>query len=410
MQVSFFIARRIAFNKASSFSRFIITIAMVATAISVAVMILATALVSGFQQTIQDKIFSFWGHLHVNQYQPNASPLTDQVPIFNDGNFRKKVLAMPGVAAINSFATKSVLVKAGADIEGMIFKGVDKDYNWKTIQSFLLEGRLIRYTDSAYAPEVLISATTASLLKLKLNDAIVVYFVRGDGLPPRARKLTICGIYKTGIEEYDKTYFLGDLQLIRKLNDWDSDQIGGYEVFLKDYKNMDATSDAILDLLPQEQTVRSMREVYPNIFDWLALQNKNEIIILIIMTIVAVINMVTAILILILERTNMVGILKALGMRNTSLQQIFVFQSGYIVLVGVLLGNILGLGLAFLQLQTGFFKLPEESYYMTTAPISLHWGKIVFINLATILICVAILFIPSVLIRKIVPVKAIQFK
>ncbi|WP_295118699.1 FtsX-like permease family protein [uncultured Chitinophaga sp.] len=410
MQVSLFIARRIAFNKASSFSRFIITIAMAATAISVAVMILATALINGFQQTIQDKIFSFWGHLHINQYQPNASPLTDQTPFPADKKFTARLLATPGVTAVNTFATKSVLVKTKTDIEGMIYKGVDKNYNWSRISGFLQEGRLIRYNDTAYSPEVLVSATTARLLKLKLNDAIIVYFVRGDGLPPRARKLTICGIYKTGIEEYDKTYFLGDLQLIRKLNDWDRNEIGGYEVFLDDYRKMDKVSELVVDFMPEEQTVRTMKEIYPNIFDWLGLQNKNEIIILIIMAIVAIINMVTAILILILERTNMVGILKALGMSNGDLQNIFVYQSGYIVLVGVIIGNVLGLGLAFLQLQTGFFTLPEESYYMTVAPIAIQWWKVALINVGTVVICTVILFIPSILIQKIVPVKAIQFK
>ncbi|UYQ93747.1 ABC transporter permease [Chitinophaga horti] len=410
MRVSFFIARRIAFNKASSFSRFIITIATAATAISVAVMILATALVTGFQQTIQDKIFSFWGHLHVNLYQPNASPLTEQPPIFNDANFRQKALALPGVTGINTFATKSVLVKAGKDIEGMIFKGVGPDYNWQNIGRFLQEGRLIKYNDSAFASEVLVSAGTATLLNLKLNDPIIVYFVRGGGLPPRARKLTIVGIYKTGIEEYDKTYFLGDLQLIRKLNEWEDNQIGGYEIFLKDYTKMDETAELLVDFMPEKQTVRTMKDIYPNIFDWLALQNKNEVIILIIMTIVAIINMVTAILILILERTNMVGILKALGMHDNSLQEIFVFQSAYIVLTGVVIGNVIGLGLAFLQQQTGFFKLPEESYYMSVAPIALQWWKVALINVGTLVICTVILYIPSILIRKIVPVRAIQFK
>lgn len=410
MRISFFIARRIAFNRASSFSRFIINIAMVATAISVAVMIMATVLVDGFQQTIQDKIFSFWGHIHVTQYQANASPLTSQVPIPYDQSLVAQLQSMKQVTAINTFATQSVLIKTKTDIEGMIFKGIDRNYNWGAIDRFMQEGRSIRFNDTAYSTDIIISASTARLLGLKVNDNVIAYFVQGQGLTPRARKLTVCGIYKTGIEEYDKTYFLGDLSLIRRLSQWESKDIGGYEIFLKNYRDMDTVNNQLFDFLPEKMTSRTMRDIYPNIFDWLQLQNKDEAIVLIIMSIVAVINMITAILILIIERTNMVGILKALGMRNHTLQSVFIYQSAYIVLAGVVLGNILGLGIAFLQKATGFFTLPEESYYMTVAPIYLQWWKVVLIDVGTLVVCTLVLIVPSLLIRRIVPVKAIQFK
>lgn len=406
MRVSLFIAGRIAFNRFSSFSKFIINIAMIATAFSVAVMIMATALINGFQQVISDKIFSFWGHMHITQYQVNAGPLAEQVPFVADSSLENRIRALPEVKEVYEFATKSVIVKKDKETEGMIFKGVERDNQ----RNFLQEGRPIQFSDSGYASEIIISANTASLLQLRLNDAVVVYFVRGDGLPPRARKLTICGIYKTGIEEYDKTYLIGDIGLIRRLNDWQPDEIGGYEVFLKNYQLMDSARSGIGAQLPDELNLRSMQEVYPNIFDWLGLQNKNETIILVIMTIVAVINMITAILILILERTNMVGILKALGMRNGAIQGVFIYQAGYIVLAGILIGNLLGIGLALLQQYTGFFKLPEESYYMTVAPIAIQWWKVFLINGATLLICILILFIPSLLVQRILPVKAIQFK
>lgn len=406
MRVSMFIAGRIAFNRFSSFSKFIINIAMIATAFSVAVMIMATALINGFQQVISDKIFSFWGHLHITQYQVNAGPLTEQVPFEALPKLEAGILQYPQIKAVNPFATKSVIVKTEKETEGMIFKGIDRTSQ----MDFLMEGRPIRFTDSGYASEMIISANTAALLQLKLNDDVIVYFVRGDGLPPRVRKLNVCGIYKTGIEEYDKTYLIGDINLIRRLNDWRPNEIGGYEVFLKDYRMMDSAQNRIGEQLPDELTVRNMREIYPNIFDWLGLQNKNESIILIIMTIVAIINMTTAILILILERTNMVGILKALGMHNSAIQRIFVYQAGYIVLAGIIIGNILGIGLALLQQYTGFFKLPEESYYMTVAPIAIQWWKVLLINGATLGICLLILLIPTLLIRRILPVKAIQFK
>lgn len=406
MRLSLFIARRIAFNRFSSFSKFIINIAMIATAFSVAVMILATAMINGFQQKISEKIFSFWGHMHITQYQANAGPLTEQIPFKADSLLERRIRALPEVTTINHFATKSVIIKKDRETEGMIFKGIDRNNKLP----FITEGRPIQFTDSGYAPEIIVSANTAALLQLKLNEGVVVYFVRGDGLPPRARKLTICGIYKTGIEEYDKAYVIGDIDLIRRLNDWAPEEIGGYEIFLKDYKKVDIARGAIGEMMSDELNIRSMEEVYPNIFDWLGLQNQNEIIILVIMTIVAVINMITAILILILERTNMVGILKALGMRNDTIQGVFIYQAGYIVLAGIIIGNILGIGLALLQQYTGFFKLPEESYYMTVAPIAIQWWKVFLINALTLGICLLILIIPSLLIRKIVPVKAIQFK
>lgn len=410
MRLSFLVARRIAFNKSSSFSRFIINIAILATAISVAVMILATALVNGFQQVIQQKIFSFWGHIHITQYQPNAGPLTEQIPFQADTAMVARLRNINGINTVNAYATKSAIIKAEKDIEGVIFKGVDRNYNWRNLQQFIQEGRSLKYADSSYAPEVLISATLAKELRVKLHDPLIVYFIQGVGQPPRARKLTIAGIYKTGIEDYDKTYIIGDLELVRKLNNWDPGDIGGYEIFINNYKQMNNVSLAADEVMPDKLFLRTIKEIYPNVFDWLQLQNQNELIILVIMTIVAVINMITAILILILERTNMIGIVKALGMRDGHIQEIFIYQAGYIVLAGLLLGDVMGIGIAVLQQQTGFFKLPEESYYMSVAAISLHWWEVALINVATFVICLLVLIIPSMVIKRITPVKAIQFK
>lgn len=410
MRLSLFVARRIAFNRSSSFSKFIINIAVIATAISVAVMILAVALVNGFQQVIQQKIFSFWGHIHITQYQPNAGPLTEQVPFDADSIMVRKLKQVNGITTINAYATKSAIIKAEKDLEGVIFKGVDRNYDWQRINQFLQQGSPIHYNDSSYAPEVIISASLAKELKLKINDPLIVYFIQRTGQPPRARKLTVTGIYKTGIEEYDKTYIIGDLELVRKLNNWTPGSIGGYEIFTNNYKNIQNIGTAAYEVVPEHLFLRSIEEIYPNIFAWLRLQNKNEVIILVIMTIVAIINMITAILILILERTNMIGIIKALGMRSANIQEIFIYQAGYIILAGLLLGDTLGIGIAALQKATGFFKLPEESYYMSVAAISLHWWEVALINIGTFVICLLVLIIPSLVIRKITPVKAIQFK
>ncbi|RBL88438.1 ABC transporter permease [Chitinophaga flava] len=411
MELSSFIARRIAFNKASSFSKFIINIAVAATAVSVAVMILATALVNGFQEVIQDKIFSFWGHLHVNQYQPNAGPLTEEIPFTSTPTLIDSIQRVPGIKTISPYATKSAIIKSEKEIDGIIFKGVDKSYDWPQLKRFLQSGRPLQFSDTSYTSEIMISANMAQELQVKVNDKVIIYFIQGNGLPPRARKLLVSGIYKTGIEEYDKTYVIGDLNLVRRLNDWEPAQVGGYEIMLNDYHLMDTTARIIdNNVLPDQLFTRTIRDIYPNIFDWLELQNQNELIIIVIMTIVAVINMITAILILILERTNMVGILKALGMRNWHIQRVFVFQAGYIILAGILIGDFFGLGLAFLQQATGIFKLPEESYYMSVAAISVRWQEVLVINFGTMAICLLVLLIPSLIIRRITPVKAIQFK
>ncbi|PUZ30461.1 lipoprotein-releasing system permease protein [Chitinophaga costaii] len=410
MRISSFIAGRIAFNKSSSFSRFIIRIAIAATAVSVAVMILATALVAGFQQTIQGKIFSFWGHLHITQFQPNAGPLTDELPFPDRQTLVDSVRNIPGIGNVQAYATKSAMIKANNGIEGVIFKGVDRHYDWQQLQRFMRQGGALHFNDSTYSLDIIISEHTAKALQLQLYDPLIVYFIQGNGQPPRARKLKITGIYKTSIEDYDKTFIIGDISLIRRLNDWAPQDVGGYEVFVKDVRQLDTLSHQVYNILPQQLDVRSIKEIYPNIFDWLGLQDKTEALVLVIMTIVALINMITAILILILERTNMVGVLKALGMRNGSIRAVFIYQCAYILGAGILLGNVLGLGLAFVQLKTGFFKLQEDAYYMPVAAISIQWGKILVINLGTFIVCTCTLIVPSLLISRIAPLKAIRFK
>src|ERR1044072_8341588 len=260
MRLSFFIARRIAFNKGSSFSRFIINIAIIATAISVAVMIQATALVNGFQQVIQEKIFSFWGHIHVTQYQPNAGPLTEQIPFPTDTALLRQLHATPGITFVNVYATKSAILKAEKDIEGVIFRALDAQSDRQQLQRFLVQGRPVKYSDSSYSPEIVISESMAKELRLQLNDKVIVYFIQGGGLPPRARKLTVTGIYKTGIEEYDKTYVIGDLDLIRKMNNWGATDVGGYEIFTANYKQMDDIGVHLGNIVPEKLFVRTIRD------------------------------------------------------------------------------------------------------------------------------------------------------
>ena len=411
LSLSSLIARRIAFNRERTFSKFIIRIALTATALSVAIMILATALVNGFQRVVSHKVFSFWGHIHIMEYQPNASPLTEEVPFQSNDTLEGKIAAIPGVKSIDAYATKSAILKTTNEIEGVIFKGVAPGYHWQNLQPYLINGHVLQFPDSGYSSQIIISAYLARKLNLKVKDGVIVYFIQKAGELPRPRKLIIAGIYKTSIEEYDRTFVIGDLRLIRLLNGWSHGQIGGYEIFLRNYHQMDTISNQIFEkYLPQQLTTQTIRQVYPNIFDWLRLQNTNEVIIILIMTLVAVINMTTAILILILERTHMVGILKALGMKNRALQGVFIIQAGYIAAAGIIMGNIVGLGLAFLQKSTGFFKLNESTYYMPVAPIDIHGWEVLAIDGGTLIVCLVILIIPSELIRRIGSVQAIGFK
>ncbi|MDX1938367.1 MAG: FtsX-like permease family protein [Flavihumibacter sp.] len=410
MQLAAFIASRVAFNQQHSFSRFIIRLAMVATILSVAVMIVAFGVTNGFQQTISQKIFNFWGHLRVQHFQPQRVAVAEELPIEKNDTVVQVLQQTNNITSVNSFATKNAILKTSETIEGILFKGVESNYNFKQLQPFLQQGRWMQYPDSGYSNEIVLSASTASQLQVKLGDALLIYFIQNDGTAPRARKLSICGIYKTGIEEYDKLIALGDLRLVQRLNNWQPNQIGGYEIFIDDYKKMDAVNETIFYQLPKEWNSHTIKEVYPNIFDWLGLQNKTILLVLIIMTIVAVLNLVTCLIILVLERTRMVGVLKALGAPNKTVQGVFLYQGAFITGAGILLGNLLALLLIWLQQRYGIIKLQEEMYYISKAVIETEWWHFVVVNLGVFVVCLLVLLIPTIIVRKIQPVKAIQFR
>ncbi|MBX5439472.1 MAG: ABC transporter permease [Thermoflavifilum sp.] len=385
--------------------------AIAATTLSVAVMLLATALVNGFQQAVSQKIFSFWGHLHIEVYQPDYAPLSAPPPFLENDSLVRVLKSLPRVASVHAYATQAVIIKSQTDLDGVIFKGVTRDYDWHQLQAYLVAGRLPAYPDSGYAHEILISANLAQKLNVGVGDKVVVYFVSGSGQMPRPRVLQISGLYRTGVQEYDHTYIIGDLRLIAQMNDWQPHTIGGYEVYLRDARDMDSVNAWLYQhVLPQKLMSVTIRQIYPNIFDWLHLQTTNEWIILIIMLIVAIINMTTAILILILERTHMIGILKAMGMQNNQIQLIFVRHAALILSSGIVLGNTIGLGLAWLQSATHFFKLPEEVYYISYAPISIKLWQVLAIDVGTLVVGVLLLRIPAMIIRRIYPVQALRFQ
>ncbi|TAJ55263.1 MAG: ABC transporter permease [Chitinophagaceae bacterium] len=410
MNLAFYIAKRIAFNRQKTFSRFIIRLSITATALSVMAMIITLSFVNGFQQTVSEKVFSFWGHIRVQKYEPNKSLVAEETAIEKDSAIEALIKKDPGVQQLQGFATKSAVLEKNKEIEGVLLKGIEKSYDSSHLYPFLRLGRWIRFNDSSYSKEILLSSQLAAQLKIELADTITVYFISGIDGSRTYRKLNVVGIYKTGIEEYDKLFVLGDLDLIRRVNDWAPNQTGGYEIFLKDYHAIDSVSNRLSDALPAAWMSRSIREVYPNIFDWLNIQDMNRNVIFIVMSVVAIINLITCLLILILERTRMVGILKALGAEDGLIRKLFLYHATVITFTGIGTGFILGTGICLLQQATGFIRLDEASYYVSVAPVYIIWWQLLLVCAATAVVCYLALIIPTWLIKKIEPVKAIQFR
>ena len=373
-------------------------------------MIVTLSLVNGFQATISQKIFSFWGHIRVVDKQPTKSAIAEETPIQKNDTVFDIIKKNPEVADINSFATRYAMLKSKEEIDGVLIKGLDTIYNFDHLKRFMQQGRWIRFNDTSYSREIIISAHTASQLKLKVNDRVFIYFIRPDG-SLRPDRLTVVGIYKTGILEYDQTFAIGDIKLIQRLNGWEPGQIGGYEIFLKDFRKMDKASNELYDLesFPATWDTKTMHQLYPNTFDWLNMQNITRNVLIGFMITVAVINLITCLIILVLERVKMIGVLKAIGAGDWTIQKIFLQHSMFITLTGIVLGTALALGLLWLQEKTGFIKLNEEAYYMDTAAVTIIWWQIAAVCVGTLLVCIFVLMIPSVIIKRIRPVKAIRF-
>lgn len=405
MNFELFIARHIVGRKAAKFSKPIVQVAIAAIALGLAVMLLAVAILTGFQKEIREKVVGFGSHIQITAYDENFSYETR--PISSNQSFYPSLDTVDGIRHIQVFATKAGIIKSDDLIQGVVLKGVDGAYDWSFFSDKLIEGQVFSTADSIKSNQILISRYLASKLKLKCGDRVRMYFVIDN--KPRGRRFDIAGIYETGLEEFDKMMVLGDIRHIQKLNKWSADQVTGFEVFIDDFSRLDQLAARVYHEIGFDLNARSIRELQPQIFDWLELQDMNVIIILVLMVMVAAITMISTLLILILERTNMIGILKALGAPDWSIRKMFLYNAAFIIARGLLWGNLAGIGLGLIQQQFGIIRLSQANYFVSKVPVLLDWEPILILNVGTLIICVAMLLIPSYIIARISPVKAIRF-
>ena len=376
-----------------------------------AVMILAVSILTGFKKEIRDKVVGFGSHIQIMNFDSNIS--LETTPISDTQEFIPKIKQIPGIRHLQVFATKAGIIKTDEDTQGVKLKGIGSDFDWSYFSSNMVDGSVFTVNDTGRSDKVIISKKISDMLRLRTGDSFVMHFVQK---PMRMRKFTICGIYETSLEEFDKIYVFCDIGHIKRLNGWEDDQVSGFEIFIDDFDKLDAMTMAVRDAIGYKITeeeakfkVTNIRIMYPQIFDWLNFQDINVIIIILLMLIVAGFNMISGLLILILEKTNMIGILKALGSEDFTIRRVFLYQAAYLIGKGLLWGNLIGIGLAFLQLKTGVITLDPSSYYIKTVPVNLELAHILLLNAGTMVAIIIMLLVPSQLISRITPVKAIRY-
>jgi lipoprotein-releasing system permease protein len=414
MNLPYFIARRLITGRSegTSFSRPINVIAIVGIAMGLSVMILAVAILTGFKQQIREKVVGFGSHIQIMNFDSNIS--FETTPISDTQRFIPQIKQIPGIKHIQVFATKAGIIRTDEDIQGVVLKGIGSDFDWRYFNSNMVEGSGFTVADTGRpSDKVIISKKIADMLRLKKGDSFAMLFIQD---PPRQRKFTISGIYETSLEEFDKMYVFCDIGHIKRLNGWQIDQVSGFEVFIDDFDKLDEMTSAVRDAIgykiTEEDTkfkVTNIRIRYPQIFDWLNFQDINVVIIILLMLVVAGFNMISGLLILILEKTNMIGVLKSLGAEDITIRRVFLYQAAYLIGKGLFWGNFIGIGLAYLQLNTGLITLDPSSYYIKTVPVNLQLIHILLLNAGTMAAIIIMLLVPSKLISRITPVKAIRF-
>lgn len=408
MNTAAFISKRLTGNKSSKdgYSGPMRKIAIAGISIGIAVMMLAIFIVQGFQSEIRNKIIGFGAHVQVSKYSSNNS--FEAIPIAYPASHFDELNQIPGVIHIQPFASKAGIIKTDDAIEGVLYKGVNKIFDWSFFTSYLKRGSLPLFEDSARSNQILISQALANKLKLDVDSALIMYFVQD---PPRSRKFIISGIYETGLQEseFDQLVIMGDMRQVQRLNNWDETMVGGVEILIKDFKDILSVGDAIYESLPPDLETSTILERYPQIFSWLQMMDMNVLIIISLMILVGVINMVTALLIMILERISMIGLLKSLGAGNALIRNIFLYQASGLIIKGIIIGNVFGILLSFIQFQFQLIKLNSETYFVDHVPVAFNWIDLAILNGSVFLICMFTMLFPAMLVSKISPGKVMRF-
>ncbi|MFY0629438.1 MAG: ABC transporter permease [Flavobacteriaceae bacterium] len=410
MNYELFVAKRIISGKEhkSSISSPIIKIAITAISLGMIIMMIAVSTGAGLQEKIRDKMSGFKGHIQISNFDNNNSDVS-VVPISINQKFYPKFPAIEGIKNVQVYANKVGLIRTETDFEGIVMKGVSTDYDWSFFKEYLVEGKLPDFNQKR-TRDVLLSTTLMSRLELQLGDTINVTFFKDQANKlPSNRKLVITGIYNTGFLEFDKNMMIGDIRQVRRLNKWDSTQVGGFEVLIDDFDELKNKGNEIYNSIDSSLDATTITSSFPAIFDWISVFDNNIWFIIAIMILVASINMITALLVLILERIPLIGILKALGSTNWSIRKVFLYNAGYLILKGLFWGNVIGLAILLSQQYFGFITLDPESYYVSEVPVSIDVLSILLLNIGTLILCFLMLIIPSVIITKIQPSKSIKF-
>jgi len=413
LKTGLFIARRLTFNKESenSLSGPIIRISVTGIALSLAVMIISVATVTGFKNEIRRKIIGFGSHIQIINYDSNNSFETEPIP--RNQPFLPSLESVPGIAHVQVFSTKPGIIKTRSDIQGAIVKGIGSDFNWGFFAENLVEGTLFQVKDGVKTDKVLISKYLSGLLKLKTGDRFAMYFINDQ---PRGRSFEVAGIYQTSLVEFDKQFILADLGHVQELNNWDSTQVSGFEIMIKDYSQLSAITVEVFRIAGvsfssdgSKLRVINIRERYPQIFDWLGLIDKNVWVLLGLMLIVSAFNMISGLLIIILDRTTMIGVLKALGMNNQGIRSIFLYQSVYLMVKGLFWGNFIGISICLIQQYFKVLRLNPESYFLSYVPVNFDITYLALLNIGTLLITLVVLMLPSMVIARINPARTIRY-
>ncbi len=386
-------------------SKPIVRVAVGGISLGLAVMILTLAVMNGFQKSIREKVIGFGSHIQISGFDTNQSFETDSMN--RNQPTVEAVKKLPGIRHVQVFATKSGIIKSGDQLMGVVLKGVDKDFDWNFFKTNLKEGKNFSLADTV-GDGVLVSRFIANKMNLKIGKKFRMFFLRGN--ETRQRAFRVSGIYETGLTDgFDDMFLLCDIRQVQKLNDWDTNLVAGYEVLVDNYESLDKATQEVLNTIDVNLNAQSIKELTPQIFSWLDVLDVNALIIIVLMLFVSMINMISALIILILDRTNMIGTLKALGASDKSVIRIFLIHASKLILFGLVLGNILGLGMCWLQDHFGFVHLDEASYYVKTVPIYINWTSLIILNVATLFLCEIALLLPALIVTRISPVKAIRF-